>query len=353
MTDIPRIARYKPYYYKLVPGETYFWCTCGQSRRQPFCDGSHRNSTFEPLKYVAKETDQEVLFCGCKQTAQGPFCDGTHNNLRSFYEEDDPESPVNREIPEVSHRQNGRLHLNGNCFVMRVSPNNLQSQENLRWCSLVNSDTGARYQSQFYFEIQSGLSDAISFVDRDVVLLMTQGSGELRIGHKTLPLSSDMGLYVRPHEQFQVDNTGEEPIRLFASVCPGIERPEFFQESTAKFDESAPSRVVEFNDELKQPMGDRSFQVLVDKSVGCEQITQFVGEIPISKAVPHRHLYEETLIVLKGRGYMWTEDMKAPVNTGDMIFLPAKQIHSLQCVDPNGMLVAGVIYPGGNPDINF
>jgi quercetin dioxygenase-like cupin family protein len=100
-------------------------------------------------------------------------------------------------------------------------------------------------------------------------------------------------------------------------------------------------------------MGDRTFQLLVNKDVGSRQVTQFIGSIPYSKAAPHRHLYEETIVVLQGTGRMWTEDLKAHVAAGDFIFLPAKQLHSLQCTDVGGMLVAGVIYPGGNPNINY
>ena len=71
------------------------------------------------------------------------------------------------------------------------------------------------------------------------------------------------------------------------------------------------------------------------------------------KARAHRHLYEETLIVLAGEGMMWTETRKAPVSAGDVIFLPRKQLHSLQCIGDRPMLVAGVIHPGDNPSINY
>ena len=80
---------------------------------------------------------------------------------------------------------------------------------------------------------------------------------------------------------------------------------------------------------------------------------QFIGEIPESKAAPHRHLYEESLIILKGSGYMWTENYKAKVTAGDIIFLPRKQMHSLQCLDPEGLYLVGIIYPGDNPSISY
>ncbi|MDE0455288.1 MAG: cupin domain-containing protein [Gammaproteobacteria bacterium] len=100
-------------------------------------------------------------------------------------------------------------------------------------------------------------------------------------------------------------------------------------------------------------MADRFFQVLIDKRQGFDNGAQFIGEIPKSKAVGHRHLYEETLIVVSGDGCMWTDSVKTPVAAGDVIFLPPKQRHSLECTSEDGMLVAGVIFPGDNPSINY
>jgi CDGSH-type Zn-finger protein len=58
--------------------KSYFWCSCGLSSKQPFCDGSHRNSEFSPVKFIADET-KKMFFCTCKQTNNQPFCDGSHN----------------------------------------------------------------------------------------------------------------------------------------------------------------------------------------------------------------------------------------------------------------------------------
>ena len=58
--------------------KSYFWCSCGLSSKQPFCDGSHKNSEFSPVKFIADET-KKMFFCTCKQTNNQPFCDGSHN----------------------------------------------------------------------------------------------------------------------------------------------------------------------------------------------------------------------------------------------------------------------------------
>ena len=59
-------------------GKFYFWCSCVQSSKQPFCDGSHKGSGFSPVVYKA-ETTKKMFFCTCKQTDNQPFCDGSHN----------------------------------------------------------------------------------------------------------------------------------------------------------------------------------------------------------------------------------------------------------------------------------
>jgi CDGSH-type Zn-finger protein len=60
-------------------GKSYWWCSCGKSANQPFCDGSHKGSEFVPQKYEATEA-RTVYFCACKATAKSPLCDGSHKN---------------------------------------------------------------------------------------------------------------------------------------------------------------------------------------------------------------------------------------------------------------------------------
>ncbi len=76
----PTIAQKGPYPVNVEAGKTYYWCACGQSRNQPFCDGSHKGGAFAPKRFTA-EKDGTVYFCGCKHSQNGALCDGSHSKL--------------------------------------------------------------------------------------------------------------------------------------------------------------------------------------------------------------------------------------------------------------------------------
>lgn len=75
----PKIADTKPVVMDLEAG-TYYWCTCGHSVNQPFCDGAHKGTGFTPQKFVLEE-NKKVAICLCKKTENGPFCDGAHAKI--------------------------------------------------------------------------------------------------------------------------------------------------------------------------------------------------------------------------------------------------------------------------------
>jgi len=76
----PQIAQKSPYQVDVEAGKSYFWCACGRSKNQPFCDGSHKGTGHVPLQYKAEDS-KTVWLCGCKQTKSRPMCDGTHKSL--------------------------------------------------------------------------------------------------------------------------------------------------------------------------------------------------------------------------------------------------------------------------------
>jgi CDGSH iron-sulfur domain-containing protein 3 len=73
----PTRASDSPFAEDVEEGKTYHWCACGQSQTQPFCDGSHAGTEFNPVKYISDATET-VYFCGCRQTGSQPMCDGSH-----------------------------------------------------------------------------------------------------------------------------------------------------------------------------------------------------------------------------------------------------------------------------------
>lgn len=79
MTE-PQVAGTLPIAADVEEGKSYFWCSCGRSATQPFCDGAHKGTGFTPVRYDAPRTAR-VYFCTCKQTAAGPLCDGAHKGL--------------------------------------------------------------------------------------------------------------------------------------------------------------------------------------------------------------------------------------------------------------------------------
>ncbi len=352
MTMLPKIAGKRPCYKELEKGRRYLWCSCGLSKSQPFCDGSHKGTNFLPIPYSTDIDGEEVLFCTCKQTRDGPHCDGSHNNLAGAYKNDDPASNENAGIPFVSASNDARAMLDDGCYVFSTDDGEKTDLNGAKFVCVISEEQGARHQSLFLLQVATGRSPIISFGDRHCIIFVRAGKGEVVISGKTLRLEPLCGVYVRPGEVFQCAPESEG-LEIFVSACPAASTPRSVNNMTSNFDTDYPERIVRVDAEQRQSMADRYFQMLVDKSIGSNVVTQFIGHIPLSKAEPHRHLYEEALIILSGEGVMWTDNRKARVKAGDVIFLPRKVRHSLQCTQETGMDVVGVIYPGDNPSINY
>ena len=73
----PKLAQKNPYVVDVEAGKTYYWCACGRSSTQPFCDGSHKTTPFSSIPFTAEKSEKK-FFCGCKRTKTPPFCDGSH-----------------------------------------------------------------------------------------------------------------------------------------------------------------------------------------------------------------------------------------------------------------------------------
>jgi CDGSH-type Zn-finger protein/mannose-6-phosphate isomerase-like protein (cupin superfamily) len=354
MSDKPQpvVAHRKGFYWEVKAGKRYLWCSCGRSKTQPFCDGSHVGSEFLPIVFRA-ERDEDVIFCGCKQTATGPFCDGAHSNLPGGYLTDDPLSGENQRVTLVPPGEGPVVRLDGQCYVFSTARATLMPRGSLRYCAVVTPALGALFQSQFYAELALGSSPVISADGRHTVLFVTQGEGDVEIGGRRFAALPLTGIYVRPNEAYRLHNASSATLKFFISNGPGSEDLTWLDEMPAIFDEQHPERRACIDPSQRHKMAERYYQMLVNREHGSTVVTQFIGNIPLSKAEPHRHLYEEALTFLNGAGVVWTEHTKTAVVAGDVLFLPRKQIHSVECTTPGGFDIVGVIYPGDNPSINY
>ena len=201
--------------------------------------------------------------------------------------------------------------------------------------------------------VETGESPILRYPGSDVVLFTLSGRGGVTIGDQEFTIAPETGVCIKPGEGFRIANEAAEPIVLNISVCPQCATPEYLDEMPAMFDASIPERVQGVDESNREVMGDRFFQVLVDDQSHHTPVTQFIGEIPRSRTAHHRHLYEETITVLSGEGFLWTDQTRAPVQPGDTIFLPLKQAHSLECTSDEGMELIGVFYPSMPPAINY
>lgn len=353
MTE-PVIARRKPFLVSVEAGMSYHWCSCGRSQNQPFCDGSHKDTEFKPLKWTAEESGEQ-LFCACKHTKNQPICDGAHNSLSDKYAEAQPGDGEGAELVAYAEAEGGasKAMLDSGCYVIRVPEDAMQVHGALKIFPVIGARDGARHLSQYLAIVGTGETPVQRYPGADVALFIVSGEGRVEIADREFPVAAETGVCVKPGEGFRLSAGGQAPMVVNITVCPHCEQPEYLDAMPATFDETVPERVQGVDPAKREPMADRFFQVLIDHKQHGTPVTQFIGEIPPSRAAHHRHLYEETITVLTGEGFLWTDDTKAPVRPGDTIFLPLKQHHSLECTTPDGMQLIGVFYPSMSPAINY
>jgi mannose-6-phosphate isomerase-like protein (cupin superfamily) len=245
--------------------------------------------------------------------------------------------------------------LDGNCFVASSKYAPVKPYQNTKWAVLISALQGSVHQSLHYLSVAADgkFSPNFSMAESEISLLLSKGEGEIVISNKQFQLSKHDGVYIRSGEIFSLRTSSSVAMELHLSVCPQYAKPIIVGDMLDNFDSSYPERVVPTDEAANQGVGDRFFQILVGKATGSTRLTQFIGRIPTSMAAFHRHLYEESLVVLEGRGHMWSDTLKCEVRAGDIIFLPRKQLHSLQCDSADGMVLVGFIYPGDNPAINY
>ena len=240
--------------------------------------------------------------------------------------------------------------------MRRITDDDYKSLGNWQITSTIDQSTGARHLSKWILRTKSQNPEAITFGDSAAALYVKRGSGTIAIGDQTFAVQAETGIYVAPEESFQFHPSSGQMIEVTATICPIGPTPQIaphIQDASAVFDHSISPRVIKTNEDARTPMADRFYQVLVGGEESSLEVTVFIGEIPKSRAAFHRHLYEEAIVILSGSGTLWTENSAAYVKPGDTIFLPKKQLHSLECDSDGGMRLMGSFYPAGSPAINY
>lgn len=201
--------------------------------------------------------------------------------------------------------------------------------------------TGCEHLVQHIVTFVPGRSAERSPGACDEVLFVLSGSGALHLGGEAHPLAPETGAYVRPGETYSVECTGLEPLVVHSVTVPappaGVE--------------TGPRRVTIHLDEqeARSATGAREFRYVVDPTVGCPSVTQFVGTIPPGRAPDHFHSYDEVIYLLEGQGVLHIGDLHEPIGRGSCIHLTPRLVHSLENTGSKTMRVLGIFRPAGSP----
>jgi mannose-6-phosphate isomerase-like protein (cupin superfamily) len=213
--------------------------------------------------------------------------------------------------------------------------------------------TGATAISLRVLEFSSGISPSMCHPASDEVLYVLEGEGAVYLDGWPEQIGPGTGIYVRPGVSLTVENTATAPITFLSSQCPDSATDQVIDTSSTKPEPTRsapwPRPLVRLADRSAEATGDRWYRVLVDQTVGSEQVTQFVGGIPPGRAPEHFHHYEEVLCILSGSGRVWAGRSSTAIEPGSCIFLPRRQVHCLENTGSAELILLGVFYPAGSP----
>jgi mannose-6-phosphate isomerase-like protein (cupin superfamily) len=203
----------------------------------------------------------------------------------------------------------------------------------------IDASCGCERLEQRVIRYAPGRSEERSLEERQEVLYVAGGRGTLFVNDDPHPLEPDTGVYLTPGDRYRVDNPGPEEL-LTVSVTAPLD---------SAIDE-AHGVTVRYADRPALPASpNREFRFLVDRDIGCRDVTQFVGIIPPGRAGMHSHVYDEVVYVIEGEGVLHVGGEETPIESGSCIHLPPLIEHCLENTGANEMRVLGVFYPQGDP----
>lgn len=203
----------------------------------------------------------------------------------------------------------------------------------------IDASCGCERLEQRVIRFGTGRSRERAPGDRQELLYIAAGSGTLHVNGEPHGLEPDMGVYLVPGDRYTVENPGPGELTAVSVTAP--------PEASASGGHGV---TVRYADQPVLPASpNREFRFLVDKNVGCHDVTQFVGIIPPGRAGLHSHVYDEVVYVIEGEGVLHIGGQDTPIEGGSCIHLPPLVEHCLENTGANNMRVLGVFHPQGDP----
>ncbi|MDX6412468.1 MAG: hypothetical protein QOE91_1984 [Gaiellaceae bacterium] len=202
----------------------------------------------------------------------------------------------------------------------------------------IDAATGCEHLEQQVIRFAPGRSLDRGSEDRQEVLFVVSGRGTLWLDSAEHDLEPATGVFIAPGETYAIENPGPEELLAVSVTAP----------ATAV----GPNRKVTVRYRDQPSLGataEREFRYLVNQDAGCLEMTQFVGEIPPSRAPEHHHTYDEVVYVIEGDGVYHIAGDDIPMTAGTCIHLPPLVRHCLENNGPGAMRVLGVFHPSGDP----
>ena len=201
-----------------------------------------------------------------------------------------------------------------------------------------DSSNGCEHLEQRLLRFAPGRSGDRGHQDRQEILFVVSGQGELELDGERHPLAPNTGVFIASGETFAVDNPGPEEL-----VAVSVLAPEARVGPTRKV-------TIRLDDQPELPAStERTFHYLVNEEAGCLDVTQFLGIVQPSKAPFHSHSYDEVGYVLAGVGFAHIGGRSTPLRAGSCFHLPPDEVHCIENSGPGPMHILGVFHPSGSP----
>jgi mannose-6-phosphate isomerase-like protein (cupin superfamily) len=245
--------------------------------------------------------------------------------------------------------------LSGGCRVYSAEDGHVFTLGNWTARTVISQNSGAQRITQTVSDYAPGLSPGVVNPRAEEVLYVASGEGICRVSGFDYALTTGAAIFIPPGAVYNIKNTGAETIRLISSCCP--EDPErrvvqgHIVEGPVAAGSGKPRRLL-VHEDLREDIRagtNRLFRYLVNSDLGCQQITQFAGWIPPSKAPVHFHTYEEGVFILEGCGIVHTDDESFEFGAGSSIYFPTGVRHCVENPGTSTIKLLGAFYPSGSP----